>query len=316
MVRHFLDFEGYAAEEVLYILDMAINFKKKGYPDSKPLSGKSIALIFEKPSTRTRVSFQVAIAKLGGESIPLSVSEMQLSRGEPISDTMRVLSDYVNAVVARVYKHEMLSEMVKYSSVPVINALSDKFHPCQALADMMTIKELKGNIYGVKVAYVGDGNNVCNSLIQACSLLGARISVASPKEYQPPEDVVAQAKEWGKRSGGTIELTEDPEDAVRDADVVYTDVFVSMGQEDERERRLKVFYPKYKVTERLMSLAKPDAIFMHCLPAHRGEEVEASVIDGKRSAVWQQAANRLHTEAALLLYLLQDGKKFNPSLSV
>jgi len=311
-----LDFEGYTEEEILYIIDMAINFKKKGYPDNKPLSGKSIALIFEKPSTRTRVSFQVAIAKLGGESIPLSVSEMQLSRGEPISDTMRVLSSYVDAVVARVYKHETLSEMVKYSSIPVINALSDKFHPCQALADMMTIKELKGNIYEVKVAYVGDGNNVCNSLIQACSLLGARIFVASPKEYQPPEDVIAQAKEWGKRSGGTIELTENPEDAVRDADVIYTDVFVSMGQEEERERRLKVFYPKYKVTEKLMSLAKPDAIFMHCLPAHRGEEVEASVIDGKKSAVWQQAANRLHTEAALLLYLLQDGKNFNPSSPV
>jgi len=311
-----LDFEGYTAEEILYIIDMAINFKKKGYPDNKPLSGKSIALIFEKPSTRTRVSFQVAIAKLGGESIPLSVSEMQLSRGEPISDTMRVLSSYVDAVVARVYKHETLSEMVKYSSIPVINALSDKFHPCQALADMMTIKELKGNIYEVKVAYVGDGNNVCNSLIQACSLLGARIFVASPKEYQPPEDVIAQAKEWGKRSGGTIELTENPEDAVRDADVIYTDVFVSMGQEEERERRLKVFYPKYKVTEKLMSLAKPDAIFMHCLPAHRGEEVEASVIDGKKSVVWQQAANRLHTEAALLLYLLQDGKNFNPSFPV
>lgn len=311
-----MDFEGYTAEEILYIIDMAINFKKKGYPDNKPLSGKSIALIFEKPSTRTRVSFQVAIAKLGGESIPLSVSEMQLSRGEPISDTMRVLSSYVDAVVARVYKHETLSEMVKYSSIPVINALSDKFHPCQALADMMTIKELKGNIYEVKVAYVGDGNNVCNSLIQACSLLGARIFVASPKEYQPPEDVIAQAKEWGKRSGGTIELTENPEDAVRDADVIYTDVFVSMGQEEERERRLKVFYPKYKVTEKLMSLAKPDAIFMHCLPAHRGEEVEASVIDGKKSAVWQQAANRLHTEAALLLYLLQDGKNFNPSSPV
>ena len=311
-----MDFEGYTEEEILYIIDMAINFKKKGYPDNKPLSGKSIALIFEKPSTRTRVSFQVAIAKLGGESIPLSVSEMQLSRGEPISDTMRVLSSYVDAVVARVYKHETLSEMVKYSSIPVINALSDKFHPCQALADMMTIKELKGNISEVKVAYVGDGNNVCNSLIQACSLLGARIFVASPKEYQPPEDVIAQAKEWGKRSGGTIELTENPEDAVRDADVIYTDVFVSMGQEEERERRLKVFYPKYKVTEKLMSLAKPDAIFMHCLPAHRGEEVEASVIDGKKSAVWQQAANRLHTEAALLLYLLQDGKNFNPSSPV
>ncbi|MCS7135689.1 MAG: ornithine carbamoyltransferase [Nitrososphaerota archaeon] len=310
MVRHFLDFEGYAAEEILYMIDMAINFKKKGYPDNKPLSGKSVVLIFEKPSTRTRVSFQVAITKLGGESIPLNVNEMQLSRGEPLSDTMRVLSAYVDAVVARVYKHETLSEMVKYSSVPVINALSDKFHPCQALADVMTIKELKGNIHDVKVAYVGDGNNVCNSLIQACSLLGVRISVASPKEYQPSEIVITQAREWAKKSGSSIELTENPEDAVRGADVIYTDVFVSMGQEDERERRLKVFYPKYKVTEKLMSLAKPDAIFMHCLPAHRGEEVEASVIDGERSVVWQQAANRLYTEAALLLYLLGDGRKF------
>ncbi|MEM0090192.1 MAG: ornithine carbamoyltransferase [Nitrososphaerota archaeon] len=310
MVRHFLDFEGYTAEEILHIIDMAINFKRKGYPDNKPLSGKSVVLIFEKPSTRTRVSFQVAITKLGGESIPLSVSEMQLSRGEPISDTMRVLSAYVDAVVARVYKHETLSEMAKYSSVPVINALSDRFHPCQGLADIMTIKELKGDIHSVKVAYVGDGNNVCNSLIQACSLLGVRIAVASPKEYQPPETVITQAKEWVKKSGSLIELTENPEDAVRDADVVYTDVFVSMGQEEEREKRLKIFYPKYKVTERLMSLAKPDAIFMHCLPAHRGEEVEALVINGERSAVWQQAANRLHTEAALLLYLLQDGGRF------
>ncbi len=310
MVRHFLDFEGYTAEEILRIIDMAINFKKKGYPDNKPLSGKSVALIFEKPSTRTRVSFQVAIARLGGESVPLSVSEMQVSRGEPLSDTAHALSAYVDAIVARVCKHETLSEMARYSSVPIINALSDRFHPCQGLADMMTIKELKGSIQGVKVAYIGDGNNVCNSLIQACSLLGARISVASPKEYQPPKNVITQAKEWMRMSGSSIELTENPEEAVRDADVVYTDVFVSMGQEEEREKRLKVFYPRYKVTEKLMSLAKPDAIFMHCLPAHREEEVEASVIDGKKSMVWQQAANRLHTEAALLLYLLQDGRKF------
>lgn len=310
MVRHFLDFEGYTAEEISHIIDMAIGFKKKGYPDSKPLSGKSVVLIFEKPSTRTRVSFQVAITKLGGESISLSVNEMQLSRGEPISDTMRVLSAYVDAVVARVYKHETLCEMARYSSIPVINALSDKFHPCQGLADIMTIKELKGSIRDVKVAYVGDGNNVCNSLIQACSLLGAKIAVASPREYWPPETVITQAKEWAKLSGGSIELTEDPEDAVKDADVVYTDVFVSMGQEEEREKRLRSFYPKYKVTEKLMSLAKPDAVFMHCLPAHRGEEVEASVIDGERSVVWQQAANRLHTEAALLVYLLQNERKF------
>ncbi len=291
------------------MIDMAITFKKKGYPDTKPLSGKSIALIFEKPSTRTKVSFHVAIAKLGGESIPLSIGEMQLSRGEPLSDTARVLSAYVDAVVARVYRHETLFEMAKHSSVPIINALSDKFHPCQALADMMTIKEVKGNIYGVKVAYVGDGNNVCNSLIQACSLLGARISVASPREYRPSEEVITQAKEWIKRSGGSVELTEKPEEAVRDADVVYTDVFISMGQEEERERRMKVFYPEYKVTEKLMSMARPDAIFMHCLPAHRGEEVDASVIDGKKSLVWQQAANRLHTEAALLLHLLQNRRK-------
>ncbi|PUA34435.1 MAG: ornithine carbamoyltransferase [Candidatus Terraquivivens tikiterensis] len=309
MVRHFLDFEGYTAEEILRIVDMAIEFKRKGYPDTKPLSGKCILLIFEKPSTRTRVSFHVAITRLGGDSIPISTGEMQLSRGEALSDTARVLSAYVDAIIARVYKHETLSEMARYSSVPIINALSDRFHPCQALADIMTIKEIKGELSDVKVAYVGDGNNVCNSLIQACSLLGVRISVASPREYRPSEAVIAQAREWVKRSGGSIELTESPEGAVRDADVVYTDVFVSMGQEEERERRLKVFYPGYKVTERLMSLAKPDAIFMHCLPAHRGEEVDASVIDGERSVVWQQAANRLHTEAALLLYLLRDGGK-------
>lgn len=304
VVKHFLDFEGYFAQEIENIIDMAISFKRKGYPDSKPLSGKCILMLFEKPSTRTRVSFHVAISKLGGEALYVSANELQLSRGESISDTARTLSRYVDMIIARVYKHEMLVELAKYSSIPVVNALSDKFHPCQALADMMTIKEFKGDIKKIKIAYIGDGNNVCNSLIQACALLGANLSIACPERYRPDPSVLAKAVEWSKTSGGKVELMDDPEVAVLNADVVYTDVFVSMGQEAERDERLKIFYPKYAVTERLFSKAKPDAIFMHCLPAHRGEEVEDAVIDGPRSVVWEQAENRMHTESALLVYLL------------
>lgn len=308
MVRHLLDFEGYSAPNIEQILDMAINLKRRGYPDSRPLSDKCAALIFEKPSTRTRVSFHAAVSRLGGEAIYIGTSELQLSRGESISDTARTLSRYVDLIVARVYRHDTLLELARYSSVPVINALSDRFHPCQALADIMTIKELKGDIRNVKLVYVGDGNNVCNSLIQACAILGMRMSIACPSRYRPDPVVLEQAKGWLEKSGGSLEITEDPEAAAVDADAVYTDVFVSMGQEAEREERMRFFYPKYAVTERLLSRAKPDVIFMHCLPAHRGEEVEESVIDGPRSVVWQQAENRLHTEAALILYLLSQRK--------
>jgi ornithine carbamoyltransferase len=288
---------------VVEIIDLARRFKKDGYPTNS-LKGKIIALIFEKPSTRTKVSFISAIYKLGGEAIPLSSAELQLARGEPIKDTARVLSRYVDAIVVRVISHATIVELANHSSVPVINALSDKHHPCQALADLMTIFEYSGSKKRVKVAYIGDGNNVCTSLVQICALLGVDISVASPKGYEVDEEIKRQAQDWAKISGAKVVFTNDPEEAARDADFLYTDVFVSMGQEQEREARMKVFIPKYQVSEKLMRLAKRDAKFMHCMPMKRGEEVEETVADGPSSIIIDQAENRMHTEAALLYKLL------------
>jgi len=303
MTKHFLEFTGIKKEEVIEIIELARRFKKYGYP-SNSLKGKIIALIFEKPSTRTKVSFISAIYKLGGEAVPLSSAELQLARGEPIKDTARVLSKYVDAIVARVLSHSTIVELANHSSVPVINALSDKHHPCQALADLMTIFEHSGDKTRIKVAYIGDGNNVCTSLVQICALVGVDISVASPKGYEVDEEVKAQAQSWAKTSGARIVFTNDPEEAAKDADFLYTDVFVSMGQEQEREARMKVFIPRYRVSEKLMRLAKRDAKFMHCMPMKRGEEVEESVADGPSSIIIDQAENRMHTEAALLYKLL------------
>jgi len=303
MLKHFLDYTGVKKEEVIEMIELANRFKKHGYP-ANSLNGKIIALIFEKPSTRTKVSFISAIHKLGGEAIPLSHAELQLSRGEPIKDTARVLSRYVDAIVARVISHSTIVELANYSYVPVINALSDKHHPCQALADLMTIYEYGGNKERIKVAFIGDGNNVCASLVQICALVGLDISVASPRGYEVDEEIKRQAQSWAKESGARVVFTDDPEEAVKDADFVYTDVFVSMGQEQEREERMRVFIPKYQVTERLMRLAKRDAKFMHCMPMKRGEEVEETVADGPSSIIIDQAENRMHTEAALLYKLL------------
>ena len=303
MTKHFIEFTGYSKEEVMEIIDLARRFKKEGY-STDSLKGKIIALIFEKPSTRTKVSFISAIYKLGGEAVPLSSTELQLARGEPIKDTARVLSRYVDAIVARVISHATIVELANHSSVPVINALSDKHHPCQALADLMTIFEYSGSKKRVKVAYIGDGNNVCTSLVQICALVGVDLSVASPKGYEVDEEIKRQAQDWAKISGAKVVFTNDPEEAARDADFLYTDVFVSMGQEQEREARMKVFIPKYQVSEKLMRLAKRDAKFMHCMPMKRGEEVEETVADGPSSIIIDQAENRMHTEAALLYKLL------------
>lgn len=302
--RSMLDFSNYTKEEIEALISKAMDYKYKGYPKLKPLEGKTLALLFEKPSTRTRVSFEVAINKLGAKPIYLSRSEIQLGRGEPIKDTAKVMSRYVDAIIARMYKHEDLIELDAYSDVPVINALTDKFHPCQALADLMTMIEVKKGVKGIKIAYVGDSNNVCNSLLQICSIVGIDIAIASPKGYQPNEGLIKQASNWAKMSGCKIMITEEPYEAVKGADFVYTDVFVSMGQENEREKRMKVFYPKYQVNEKLMEKAKEGAYFMHCMPAKRGEEVEASIIDSSRSLVIQQAENRLHTSASLLSLIL------------
>ena len=268
------------------------------------LKSKTVALIFQKPSTRTRVSFETAVAQLGGHPIYLSWNEMQLGRGETISDTAKVLDRYVNAIMARVYSHDDLVLLADNADAPVINGLSDKHHPCQILADLLTLIQYKKRLKGLKLAYVGDGNNVCNSLLIGCAKTGVNIAVARPQGYGPDPDAIKHAEEAARTSGATISIVEDPEEAVKGADAIYTDTFVSMGMEKEKETRLSTFIPKYQVTRTLLSHAKPGAIFLHCLPAHRGEEVTEDVIDGPQSAVWDEAENRLHTARGLLSLIL------------
>lgn len=267
------------------------------------LKGKTLAMIFEKPSTRTRVSFEVGMWQLGGYSLYLSSGDLQLGRGETIADTARTLSRYVNGIMARVFAHQTILDLIKYSRVPVINGLSDFTHPCQGLADLFTIFEKKGRLSGLKLAYVGDGNNVAHSLLYGCSKVGMDITLACPKGYEPDPKVVSKAKEEGKRSGAKVLVTKDPKEAVRDADVVYTDVWASMGKEKEHEKRVKIFKP-YQVNIKLIKEAKEEYLFMHCLPAHRGEEVTDEVADSKNSVIFDQAENRLHTQKALMALIL------------
>lgn len=261
-------------------------------------------MIFQRPSTRTRVSFDVAMKRLGGLVVDLSWEESQLGRGESIADTARVLDRFVDGVMARVQSHGDLEEMARHADIPVINGLSDFCHPCQILADLLTIWEKKGELKGLKLVYVGDGNNVCNSLLIGCSKVGMNISVACPDEYMPYEKAVRWALENAQESGSKVEITNDPYKAVEDADVIYTDTFISMGMEAEREKRLRAFMPRYQVNTGLFKYAAEDAVFMHCLPAHRGEEVSPEVIDGPRSIVWDQAENRLHIQKGLLTLIL------------
>lgn len=303
MKRDFLVMADISPAELRKLLKEAKKMKVERSKVRKDLAGKTIAMIFERPSTRTRVSFEVGIRELGGNAIFLGAQEMQLSRGETIADTARTLSRYVHGIVARVSAHETLVELARYSEVPVINALSPLEHPCQAIADLLTIYEKKGKLKGVKLAWIGDGNNVCNSLLVACGMVGMDMSVATPKGYEPPAEIIEKAKEFATKSGSKIEILNDPKTALTGADIVYTDVFVSMGQEKEREKRMRDF-SGFRITEKLMSFAKPDAIFMHCLPAHRGEEVDPEVIDGPQSVVFDQAENRLHAQKALLKFLI------------
>jgi len=293
----------FSREEILVLLQDSILLKKLRNVGAKYLnllSGKTVAMIFEKPSTRTRASFTVAAYELGAFPVSYSSNELQLARGEPVKDVARVLSRYHDLIAARVYRHEDLEELARYSSVPVVNLLSDKYHPLQSLADYMTILEKMGKIDGVKITFVGDGtDNVLNSLIVAGVKLGAKITVASPRDYMPREDLV------GKEYLSKIQVTEDPYEAVKDADVIYTDVFVSMGQEKEKEARLKAFLPRYQVNSELLKhVGREDFIVMHCLPAHRGEEITDEVVESKNSVVFDQAENRLHTSKAVLLHLL------------
>lgn len=305
MVKHLIYVEDLSKEEISDILAKATHFKEERSRGilSNELKGKTIALIFEKPSTRTRVSFETGIHELGGTPIFLSAQELQLSRGETIADTAKTLSRYVHGIVARVTSHDHLIELSKHSTVPVINALSPQEHPCQTLADLLTIHEKKGKLKGLKVTWVGDGDNVCNSLMLGCSLMGANFSAANPRGYEPPIKSLERARRNAEKSGSKVKITNDPNEAVTSADVVYTDVFVSMGKEKEREKRMRDF-KGFQVNPKLLARAKKDVIFMHCLPAHRGEEVTDDVIDGPRSVVWDQAENRMHTEKALLVFLL------------
>ena len=267
------------------------------------LKGKALAMIFEKPSTRTRVSFEVGMWQLGGYALYLSAGDLQLGRGETIADTAQVLSRYANGIMARVFAHQTILDLVKYSRVPVINGLSDLTHPCQGLADLFTIYEKQGTLSGLKLAYVGDGNNVAHSLLYGCSKVGISITLACPKGYEPDPEVVSNAREEAKKSGCEVKVTKDPEEAVKGADVIYTDVWASMGKEEEHEQRLKVFKP-YQVNGRLVKGAEEDYIFMHCLPAHRGQEVTDEVADSKNSVIFDQAENRLHTQKALLALIM------------
>ncbi|HDD43167.1 MAG TPA: ornithine carbamoyltransferase [Nitrososphaeria archaeon] len=302
--RDLLSLQDLSPDEVLGLIKLSAELKRDRRKFSGRLSGRSVAMIFEKPSTRTRISLDVAVSELGGNPIYLRFDELQLGRGETIADTARVLSRYVDLITARVRRHDDLVELARWSDKPVVNALSDLDHPLQTLADMLTILERFGRLKGIKIAWIGDGNNVCNSTLIGATKLGAHISIACPRGYEPDKRYLEWAEENSARSGSRVELTESPEEAVRDADVVMTDTFVSMGMEAERDRRLKTFIPRYQVTKDLFEKAKPTAIFMHPLPAKRGEEVAPEVIDGERSVVWDQAENRLHTAKAAILSIL------------
>ena len=301
--RDILSLVELSSREIDLILKRASIFsRRKRVPQQ--LKGKTVALIFQKPSTRTRVSFETAVAHLGGHPIYLSWNEMQLGRGETISDTAKVLDRYVDAIIARVYSHDDLIVLAENADAPVVNGLSDKHHPCQILADLLTLLQNKKRLKGLKLAYVGDGNNVCNSLLIGCAKTGVNIAVARPLGYGPDPEAVKHAEEAAATSGASITIVEDPEEAVKTADAIYTDTFVSMGMEKEKETRLSTFIPKYQVNRGLLSQAKPGAIFLHCLPAHRGEEVTEDVIDGPQSAAWDEAENRLHTSKGLLSLIL------------
>jgi ornithine carbamoyltransferase len=301
--RDFLSMDDLSAEELLGILDLADKIKKSPgrYPDK--IAGKQVALIFEKPSTRTRVSFEVAVTSMGGHAVVLRGEELQLGRGETIEDTGTVLSRYVDAIGVRTFGQDRLHKLAGAASVPVINLLSDYSHPCQALADLQTIREKKGALEGLSLGYLGDGNNMAHSLLLGGTKVGMDVRVASPKGHEPDGTVVDRAARIAAESGGKVAVSNVVAEAAADADVLYTDVWASMGQEAEAGRREQVF-DRYRLDSDAIDLAADDVIVMHCLPAHRGQEITADVMDGDRSVVWDQAENRLHAQKALLVWLL------------
>ena len=303
MERDYLSVDDLTPEELLGLLDLSAKMKAHPGDAALALAGRSVAMIFEKPSTRTRVSFEIAIASTGAHPISLSSAELQLGRGETIEDTGRVLSRYVDAIVLRTFEQERLEVLAGAATVPVINALSDFEHPCQCLADLLTIREIKGELANRTVTYLGDGNNVASSLLLGGAKTGMHVRVATPPGFEPIPQVVQRASEIAQGTGGSVLTTNDPSEASAGADVLYTDVWASMGQEAEADERALVF-PAYALDREKVEMARPDVTVLHCLPAHRGQEITDEVIDGPHSAVWDQAENRMHTQKALLLWLL------------
>lgn len=303
MVEHLISIHDWTTEQIAELFELAAEVKADKARYRTALAGKSLAMIFQKSSTRTRVSFEVGMFELGGHALFLSSRDIQLGRGEPISDTARVLSRYVEGIMARTFAHQDVVDLAHYGEVPVINGLTDELHPCQALADLFTLREAFGELAGRKIAFVGDGNNMAHSLMFGAAKVGMDIAIASPPAFQVNPSYLELAEEDAAATGCRITLTNDPLEAVREASCVYTDVWASMGQEAEQAERLRAF-TGFQVNEELMDRARPEAVFLHCLPAHRGEEVTAGVIDGPQSRVVDEAENRLHVQKAILLTLM------------
>ncbi len=310
----FLSIKDFSPQQIRSFLDLARHIKARPDDYAQKLKGKTLALIFEKPSLRTRVSFDVGIHQLGGFSLYLSPAEINLGKRESVYDVAKNLERMVQGIMIRTFAHEIVDRMAEYASIPIINGLTDYSHPCQAMADYMTILEIKGKVAGLKVAYIGDGNNVAHSLMFAGAQLGAHVWVATPPNYEPKADAIQWAQKRGAETGGTCTITNDPVAAASGADAIYTDVWASMGQEAEAEKRRKIFMP-YQVNGALFGRAKPDAVFLHCLPAHRGDEVTNEVIDSPRSVVFQEAENRLHSQKAIMLELMEHGSRTTPGVS-
>jgi len=306
-MKHFIDISEVSGAEIEELIALSLELKQKNKDGVvyKPLAGKVLAMIFTKSSTRTRASFEAGMYQLGGYPMVLSGADLQLGRGEPICDTARVLSRYADGIMIRTFAHKDVVDLAKYGTIPVINGLTDDTHPCQVLADLMTVMECKGRLKGVKLAYIGDGNNVANTLLQACPKVGVSIVIATPPAYACRQEYVSQAYEAAKATGSTVDILTDPVKAVSGADVVYTDTWVSMGMEGDKDGRVENFRG-YEVDDILMSKAKPDAIFLHCLPAYRGMEVSDSVMEGPASRVFDEAENRMHSQKAILVKLLGD----------
>jgi ornithine carbamoyltransferase len=304
--RHFLRVNDWAPDELVLALDWADRLKARQREriEHRLLEGRTLGMIFQKPSTRTRVSFEVGIFQLGGAGLYLAANDLQLGRGETIKDTSKVLSRYLDGMMIRTFAQAHVDELAAHADIAVINGLTDEFHPCQALADVMTIRERFGRVEGIRVTYLGDGNNVCHSLMVACAKLGSHFTAATPAGYEPSNEVVGWALAAAEASGGTVELTDDPRAAAEGADVLYTDVWTSMGQDEQREQRLRDL-AGYRIDAELVGLAGEEAIVLHCLPAHYGEEITEDVLYGPQSAVWDQAENRLHAQKALMALIIR-----------